>query len=128
MVILDTNIIIDHLRQVNKNKETRLIEIAREHHQDQLGISMISIQELYEGKSTSFHQGEQQLLAIVSSLKIFSYTLAVAKKAGELARELSRPIEFADVAIAATCIVNHAKLATFNEKHFLKIPRLEIVK
>lgn len=128
MVILDTNLIIDHLRQVNTKQETRLIQLAREYHQEQLGISMISVQELYEGKSVSIQQGEQQLLAIISSLKIFSYTLEIAKKAGEIARELSQPIEFADVAIAATCIVNHAGLATLNEKHFLKIPQLQLVK
>lgn len=127
MVILDTNLIIDHLRQVNTKQETRLIQLAREYHQEQLGISMISVQELYEGKSVSIQQGEQQLLAIISSLKIFSYTLEIAKKAGEIARELSQPIEFADVAIAATCIVNHAGLATLNEKHFLKIPQLQLV-
>lgn len=128
MVILDTNLIIDHLRQVNMKQETKLIQFAREYHQEQLGISMISVQELYEGKSVSIQQGEQQLLAIISSLKIFSYTLEIAKKAGEIARELSQPIEFADVAIAATCIVNHAGLATLNEKHFLKIPQLQLVK
>ncbi|MCA9372502.1 type II toxin-antitoxin system VapC family toxin [Candidatus Woesebacteria bacterium] len=128
MVILDTNLIIDHLRQVNTKQETRLIQLAREYHQEQLGISMISVQELYEGKSVAIQQGEQQLLAIISSLKIFSYTLEIAKKAGEIARELSQPIEFADVAIAATCIVNHAGLATLNEKHFLKIPQLQLVK
>ena len=127
MVILDTNLIIDHLRQVNTKQETRLIQLAREYHQEQLGISMISVQELYEGKSVAIQQGEQQLLAIISSLKIFSYTLEIAKKAGEIARELSQPIEFADVAIAATCIVNHAGLATLNEKHFLKIPQLQLV-
>ena len=128
MVILDTNLIIDHLRQVNTKQDTRLIQLAREYHQEQLGISMISVQELYEGKSVAIQQGEQQLLAIISSLKIFSYTLEIAKKAGEIARELSQPIEFADVAIAATCIVNHAGLATLNEKHFLKIPQLQLVK
>lgn len=119
MVILDTNVIMDHLRQVNTKQETRLIQVAREYHQKQIGISMISVQELYEGKSVAIQQGEQQLLTIISSLKIFSYTLAIAKKAGEIARELSQPIEFADVAIAATCIVNHAGLATLNEKDFL---------
>ncbi len=128
MVILDTNIIIDHLRQVNEKRETRLIQIAKKYHQDELGVAMISIQELYEGKSVSLRQVEQQVLAILSSLKLFSYTLEVAKRAGEIARSLPQPIEFADIAIAATCIVNHAQLATLNEKHFSKIPQLEIVK
>jgi predicted nucleic acid-binding protein len=72
-------------------------------------------------------QGEQQLLAITSSLKIFSYTLEIAKKAGEIARQSSQPIQFADAAIAAMCVVHHAQLATLNRKHFLSISQLEIV-
>lgn len=127
MVIVDTNLIIDHLRQVQTEKDSRLVQLAEEYHHGQLGVSMKSIQELYEGKSVASQRGEQQLLAIISSLKIYSYTLEIAKKAGEIARELSQPIEFADAAIAATCIVNHTDLATLNKKHFLGIPQLRLI-
>jgi len=51
VVILDTSIIIDHLRN-KTNKPSILMNIAKKYHTKDLGISVISIQELYEGRST----------------------------------------------------------------------------
>jgi len=51
MVILDTNIIIDHLRSKGK-KESVLMDIIQKYPKEMLGISVISIQELFEWKST----------------------------------------------------------------------------
>jgi predicted nucleic acid-binding protein len=52
MVILDTNIIIDHSRLQKVDDESRLMKIAREKPKAVLAISILSIQELYEGKGT----------------------------------------------------------------------------
>lgn len=127
MVVLDTNIIIDHLRQENWGQPTRLMQIAEKWSQSQLAVSVISIQELYEEKSMNQFRNEQQVLAILSSLKILPYTMEVAQRAGQIARDLPDVIGFADVAIAATCLVNRAQLATLNQKHFQLISGLDIV-
>lgn len=124
MVILDTNIIIDHLRQ-KPGAKSRLAKINDVEGKDDLAISIITIQELFEGKSTLNQQKTTELLAILSPLKIFEYNLEVAQKAGEIARDLKNPIEFADSAIAATCIYNNCKLLTLNKKHFQDISELE---
>ncbi len=126
MVILDTNIIIDHLRQA-KNKESHLIGIAKQKPKETLAISMVTLQELYEGKSTKNDKKEQFLLATISPLKIFPYSYEVAKLAGEIARDLNRPIQLADAAIAATTIINGAQLLTLNKKDFRGVKRLELV-
>ncbi|MFH1280851.1 MAG: PIN domain-containing protein, partial [Candidatus Beckwithbacteria bacterium] len=99
MVVLDTNIIIDHLRQ--SKKETFLLKIAKQYPKQILALSVISIQELYEGQSTKKNQLEQLLLATVSPLTILAYTFEVSILAGQIARDLTQPIEFADSAIAA---------------------------
>ncbi len=124
MVILDTNIIIDHLRQTGV-KRTAFIKIAREITRENLGISVVTIQELYEGMSTKNVKTEEYLLAIVTPLKIYPYTYETAQLAGEIARDFARPIEFADAAIAATAIVNGAVFATLNKRHFAGIEDLE---
>jgi len=125
MVILDTNIIIDHLRQIGA-QETAFIKIAQKITRENLGISVITIQELYEGMSTKNAKTEEYLLDIVSPLKIYPYTYETAQLAGEIARDFAPgSIEFADAAIAATAIVNGAVFATLNKRHFVGIEDLE---
>ena len=125
MVVLDTNIIIDHLRQP-KNKTSQLIKIASQKPKEILAISIISVQELYEGQSTKNQNKEQFLLATISPLKILPYTYETAKLAGQIARDLTTNIELADAAIAATTILNGSLLFTLNHKHFQNIPNLDL--
>ena len=125
MVVLDTNIIIDHLRQGGK-KETTLTAIARNVAKENLAISLVTVQELYEGLSTRERIKEEYLLAVITPLKILPYTFEIAQLAGEIARDLNRPIELADAAIAATAIVYNASLCTLNKKDFQKIPKIEL--
>ena len=87
----------------------------------------MTIQELYEGRSTRDSQKEDYLLATITPLRILPYTFEVAQLAGQLARDLPRPIELADAAIAATAIVNGAELGTLNPKDFSGIPQLELM-
>jgi len=124
MILLDTSIIIDHLRQ--KGKETFLLKLVRTHDSESLSLSILSIQELYEGKNTSIPEKETALLATIGPLTILPYPYEVAKHAGEIAREISSGITFADAAIAATAIEHGAHLFTLNRKHFEKIPSLSL--
>lgn len=124
MVVLDTNIVIDHLRCRGK-KNSALDRLNRQFSRDEMGISMVTIQELYEGESTLDPDGEEELVVLVGSLKIFPYSYEVAKKSGEIARDVGRPIEIPDAAIAATSIVNHCQLATLDKKDFIDIEGLE---
>lgn len=126
MVILDTNILIDHLRQF-KEKTTLLTQAIEKFHTEGLAISIISIQELYEGKSTREQIKERELVDIISLFNIFPYNFEVAKLAGEIARDNLNPIGFPDAAIAATAIINEAKLFTLNKKDFLAIKNLNLV-
>lgn len=125
MVVLDTSIIIDHLRQ--PPEKSKLIKLLQAHPEEALAVSVISLQELYEGQSTRDEEKEEHLLATTSFLEILSYSFEVAKRAGEIARDLSRSISFADAAIAATAITNGAQLFTLNKKDFQGIENLEFV-
>ena len=62
---------------------------------------------------------------MISQLKILPYTHDVAKYAGEIARDLNSPISLADAAIAATTLLNKARLLTLNKKDFQGIKNLE---
>jgi len=127
MVILDTNIIIDHLRY-SKTGESMLLRLVKQIPKEELAISVLSVQELYEGISTRDKQKEEYLLTTISPLKVLSYSYEVAQLAGEIARDLKRPIEFVDVAIAATTIINGGELLTLNLKDFALIDNLRLYK
>lgn len=125
MVILDTSVIIDHLRQ--KPEKSRLLQFQNKLPKELLGISMVTLQELWEGQSTKDEKREEMLLATIAPLKIFPYTFEVAKLSGQILRDNAIPIEFADAAIAATAILNRCTLFTLNEKDFRGIKGIEFV-
>lgn len=125
MVILDTSIVIDHIRQP-EDKITLLMQVTEKFSPKDLAISIISIQELYEGKSTKDQGKERELIATISPLKILPYNFEVAQLAGEISRDYPGPIEFQDAAIAATAILNKAFLFTLNKKDFQNIKNLKL--
>lgn len=126
MVVLDTNIIIDHLRQ-SSDKKTYLKTLVKKFGESNLAISIITVQEIYEGKSTQEREQEEKFLDTISHFKILPYTFEVAQFAGEIARDLGRSIELADAVIAATAIIHDCQLATLNSKDFKGIKKLELV-
>lgn len=122
MVILDTSVIIDHLR--TKATKSLLMTVAEKEGTTNLAISTISIQELYTGKSTRNILSEQALKALLSPFKIHSYTYEIAILAGIIERDSQHLIGFADAAIAATAIHHQIPLLTLNTKDFEKITKL----
>ena len=125
MVILDTSIIIDQLRR--PPKESYLFKLAQKLSKESFALSVLSVQELYGDQSTRDTRREELMLATISPLKILPYTFEVSQLAGEIIRDLGRPIEFVDAAIAASAIVNGYQLATLNKKDFIGIKDLEIL-
>jgi len=65
------------------------------------------------------------VLAPILLFKILSYFYKIAKLAGEIARDIGRPIDFPDSAIAATAIINGGELFTLNKKDFKDIVNLK---
>lgn len=125
MVILDTNVIIDHLRQHGR-ADTQLLRITAVIPLAELAISVISIQELFEGRSSKDREKQNVLYSVIAPLTTLPHTTEVARRAGEIARDSETPIEFADASIAATAMVLGAKLFTLNVKHFRNIPDLQL--
>ena len=125
MVVLDTSVIIDYLR-TRELKRTFFEEISKVVGKKNLAISILTIQELFMGKSAANEKVEEFLIAIINSLSLLPYNFEVAKKAGEISRV--KNISFPDAAIAATAMVNNASLFTLNVKDFSGIAGLELYK
>ncbi len=104
-----------------------IVEDYKRKPKEVLVISLLSVQELYDGRSTQDDQKEQYLLATISRLKILPYTYEIAQLAGEIARDLDRPIELADAVISATTILKGASLLILNKKDFINVQNLVLL-
>jgi predicted nucleic acid-binding protein len=67
--------------------------------------------------------------ALLPNLPVLSFDAAAARRYGELRAELERlgtPIGDADMRIAAIALSHNFKVVTGNERHFQRVPELEV--
>ena len=113
--LLDTTVIIDHLRG-NKKVNSRLEEIGLQG--DVAGCCCINIAETYAGMR---EKEKEKTDKFIESLHYFEVTRKIAKLAGELRQKHARKgktLVTADVIIAATAIIYNSILFTRNIKHY----------
>jgi|SRR3989344_6351533 len=125
MVILDTNIIIDHLRS-GGDKSSLLETVIKRYVDEVFCLSVISVQELYQGKGSKKENEDKRMETAMEVYQLMPYTYEVAKIAGQIVRDNKELISFPDAAIAATAMVNGAQLLTLNKKHFEGIKELKL--
>lgn len=125
MVVIDTSILIDYLRRPDENSPFK--KFALQNKEERLSISILTIQELYAGKSSREALKENFFLNIINKMDILPYTYKVAQLAGELTRDYDKNLEFPDAAIAATAILNKGSLLTLNKKDFKGIKNLKLI-
>lgn len=97
-----------------------------------LGLSVISLAELYTGVyySTDSSQAQQGLDDFLSYVTILEVNKEISRTFGEQNAHLRREgqvIEDFDLLIAVTCLHHGLKLLTNNRKHFGRIDGLEII-
>jgi len=111
-VVLDTSILIDHLRDSAAATEY-LAGLG-----DRPSCSEISRIEVIQGLRSSERRGPERLFALLAWVPVSE---EVARRAGDLGRRWRRShpgIGVADLAIAATAEQLDTDLATLNVKHF----------
>jgi predicted nucleic acid-binding protein len=124
-MVIDTGIFIEHLRARDKLATT----LYRISDNSELFISSVSLYELYMGATTK--EKEKDVQSITEDLSVLPFTDTVAQKAAQIYHQLrlsNQMIEFRDIFIAATCIVNELPIVTLNKKHFKRIDGLKILR
>lgn len=122
-VVLDTNIIIDYLRNGQRgieffdNKDKQNLEFF---------IPTIVIYELYSGKSMSNNSVLEKLMKFIHYFKRIEMTEKIAIRAGELYRQTGKTIGTQDYIIAASAVEIGASVLTLNAKHFAQIPNISV--
>ena len=127
MVVLDTNILIDHFRAIAHGGSSLFETLLTKISPRELAISIISIQEFFTGKSMRNKKNYDQILFLLQKFTVLPYSLKIALLAGEISRESAVDMGFADAAIAATCLANDARLYSLNVKHFKTIKRIQLL-
>ena len=123
-VVVDTSIFIDYLRAKEK-LSTVLYQMPDE---EQIFISAVTLYELLLGASTP--EKLKDIKILTEYLPVLSFNEDVAVKAAEIyhyLRKQNKIIEFRDIFIAATCIINNLPIKTLNKKHFDRVKGLHIV-
>ena len=125
MIIFDTDVCIVLLRG-NTNILTR-----RQQSDDSIGVSFMTVAELYYGaeKSENPNRNQQSVEQLLLSLEIIQSDIHILKRFGRLKAELEKsgiPLADADALIAATTLEKGSLLITGNLKHFERIPGLKL--
>lgn len=123
-ILIDTSIIIDHLRLKDK-KQTILYKLFQNDHQ--LFISILTYAESYAGKSIwQIKKAKTILKDILSSIKTLPIEENLSEKAGQISALYN--VDIVDAIIAATALEHKLELVTLNIKDFEKIEGLKLRK
>ncbi|QDP98092.1 type II toxin-antitoxin system VapC family toxin [Microlunatus elymi] len=115
MIILDTSVLIDHLRGVADARRAMTSAVERG---DLLAASVLTKVEVLAGMRAG---EETQTRILLDSLRWVEVTDAIAERAGALAGHFLRShpgVDPVDYVIAATAQQLNARLWTMNLKHF----------
>ena len=127
-ICLDTNILIDTLRGDQETvKQIKEIETSG----NILSTTTINAFELYYGaeKTEKRERNIEAVRKLLKRLLIYNFTEKISEKAGEIAANLEaegKPIDFRDIFIGATALINESTLFTNDINHFKRIPHLRL--
>ena len=121
-MVIDTSILIDHLRKLNRTNTI----FANLPLNTPLYVSSLTVYELFFGATTPLKQLEAQ--QIISAMHILPIDEEVAVLAARLSQSMrSNSIGLADTLIAATALRNNLPIKTLNVRHFARVEGLVLV-
>lgn len=128
-IILDTDVII--------RGERGTLDLSRwlaSQRDEEIQIAAITIAELWYGveRASSAYRVERQdyIRKILSLVNVLPYTAATALKHARIWAELEtsgKMIGFYDLIVAATALEHRSAVATFNQRHFARVPGLKVI-
>jgi len=125
VICLDTSVLIDYFRKVNKSKSF-FYELTKEY--DLFAVSAITEYEIYCGSNADQDLYWDEFFNKIISLPYDSEANRATTRIERDLRQKNRLIDKPDIMIAGTAIANNIKLATLNTKHFERVVGLELIK
>ncbi|MEI6143719.1 MAG: type II toxin-antitoxin system VapC family toxin [Mariniphaga sp.] len=124
VICLDTSVLIDYFRRVNKSKSF-FYELSHEY--ELFGVSAVTEYEIYCGSNADQDLYWDEFFTKIISLPFDSEVNRVTIGIERDLRRKNKLIDKPDLMIAGTAMANKLKLATLNLKHFERIDGLELV-
>lgn len=121
-LVLDTSLLIDKLRN-GRQWERFLRNVNKD---AEIFLSTVVIFEIYSGTSSRTTEANKKIQKIFRFMQRVDLNETIAKRAGEIYRDISSHFSVADYLIAATALEIGAEVVTLNRKHFVKIPGVRI--
>ena len=125
-ILVDTSVIIDFLRRKDK-KNSLFYRVFLQGKHIPI-ISLITITELWAGKSLEEIKCLKFIERFIKNCKILPPTLETAKLAGKILRQTNYQISFQDAQIASLALENKLNLLTLDENDFKRVKRVEFFK
>jgi predicted nucleic acid-binding protein len=120
-ILVDTSVLIDHLRGNHAARDALAEAVARG---DRLAASVVVKVEILAGMRP---EGERPTRRLLDAVDWYAVTDLIAEQAGEFANRFLRShpgVDPVDYIIAATATLHEASLWTQNLKHFPMFPDL----
>jgi tRNA(fMet)-specific endonuclease VapC len=124
VICLDTSVLIEYFRKVNKSKSF-FYELTNEY--DMFAVSVITEYEIYCGSNADQDLYWNDFFKKVVSLPYNSDVNQVTTRIERELRRRNKAIDIPDLMIAGTAQANNMKFATLNVKHFELIEGLELI-
>ena len=129
MVCLDSDIIIDYLRN-DKKTVKKIIDLKESG--IELSTTSVNAFELFKGNMKLSNESNKKAVNIfLDNVLLHNFDLESSRKAAEIFENLKSRgeiIDLADIMIASIAIVYGESLLTGNSKHFERIKELKIEK
>lgn len=121
-ILIDTSVLIDHLRRKRKDK-TLFFELAQNYHCLILAITQF---EFWVGSTLQNREYTEKLLALLPVLPFNAACAEVAADIYHILKARNQLIPLPDIFIAATAIENDLPFQTLDRKHFERIKNLRL--
>ena len=119
-IVVDTSVIIDYLRSKTPD-ETLFYDLSQKH---DLVISLVTVAEIYSGKSANTAKGQKIIKSIIEGMEIRIPDFELAKLAGEL--RMKYQLSISDAFIGVLALKLDIPLATLDTSDFNKIKNLKL--
>lgn len=128
-IVIDTDVLIQD--------ERRLFDLrdwASSFPNDRFQIAAITVAELWHGveraRGNFRAERETYVRKLLTSVAILPYTESTALQHARICAELEASdnmIGYYDLVVAATALEHNSSVATFNKRHFARVPGLKLI-
>lgn len=123
-LVVDTSILIDYFRGGAKGQQ--FVNKVERGKIEEIFLPTIVIFELFSGQSSKSPVAVHKILNLLKFFQRIELNEEIARRAGELYRDVNKTLQVPDYIIAASALSVNGEIVTLNRRHFEQIPNLSL--